>query len=184
MGRVDNLYLWSEIQCAEVRPEQEAAVPNGSVCSRVWEQSPARAYKLACQGLWLNLIKEGVQELDICVWRTQDHQATPLSEPPNRRRENGPSLCFQCSSSQSQPLPWCLSPAVTCLLAQLSGELYLARKACCHVFYSCEVAGAEQIPRELFVLLWREYELFLDCGSSLVVTPNSQPGHSLSRGTG
>lgn len=47
MGRVDNLYLWSEIQCAEVRPEQEAAVPSGSVCSRVWEQSPARAYKLA-----------------------------------------------------------------------------------------------------------------------------------------
>lgn len=47
MGRVDNLYLWSEIQCAEVRLEQEAAVLSGSVCSRVWEQSPARAYKLA-----------------------------------------------------------------------------------------------------------------------------------------
>lgn len=84
MGRVDNLYLWSEIQCAEVRPEQEAAVPNGSVCSRVWEQSPARAYKLACQRLWLNLIKEGARELDICVWRTRDHQAAPVGFLPLR----------------------------------------------------------------------------------------------------
>lgn len=95
MRRVDNLYLWSEIQCAEGRPEQEAAVPNGSLCSRVWEQSPATVYKLACQRLWLSLIKEGAQELDICVWRTWDHQATPLSEPPNRREWLQPLLPVQ-----------------------------------------------------------------------------------------
>lgn len=33
-------------------------------------------------GRWLNLIKEGAQELDVCVQRTPDLQATPVGFLP------------------------------------------------------------------------------------------------------
>lgn len=87
MGRVDSLYLRSEIHSvlrSDLGRRQLFRMDlYAPACG-----SRARAYKLACQRLWLNLTEEGAQELDVCVWRTQDHQAPPVgflprSGPPN-----------------------------------------------------------------------------------------------------